>query len=345
VNQTPANPVDAVARAEALSRTDWAGAIELLEVANRESRHDEVEIALAALRHRGFAPLASSGSARAPAEPVVSPAVGESGLPETTLAGLTAGRVRAAVLEHGCLLVRGAVDAARAGDVAGAIDRAFAAQETSQQQAGEPAPSPGSSWWYPLQLDTADAASLGRRWVRGGGGVLLADSPRFMFDILDLYTALGLRSIVSDYLGSRPVLSANKCTLRRVSVKTNGDWHQDGAFLGSGIRAINMWLTLTPCGVDAPGLDLVPRRFDSIVETGTGGAYFEWAVGPEVVKRVSADVGVVRPRFDAGDLLIFDDLFLHRTAIEPEMTRERHAIEMWCFAADAYPSGQVPLVW
>jgi hypothetical protein len=175
--------------------------------------------------------------------------------------------------------------------------------------------------------------------------MLLADSPRFMFEILDLYTALGLRSVVSDYLGSRPVLSANKCTLRRVSVKTNGDWHQDGAFLGSGIRAINMWLTLTACGVDAPGLDLVPRRFDSIVETGTGGAHFDWAVGPEVVKRVSADVGVVRPQFDAGDLLIFDDLFLHRTAVEPEMTRERHAIEMWCFAADAYPSGQVPLVW
>ena len=97
--------------------------------------------------------------------------------------------------------------------------------------------------------------------------------------------ALGLRTIVSDYLGGRPVLSANKCTLRRVSVKTNGDWHQDGAFLGRGIRAINMWLTLTPCGVDAPGLDLVPRRFDAIVETGTGGAYFDWAVGPEVVER------------------------------------------------------------
>ena len=55
--------------------------------------------------------------------------------------------------------------------------------------------------------------------------------------------------------------------------------------------------------------------------------------------------GIVRPRFEAGDPLIFDDLFLHRTAIEPKMHAERHAIEMWCFAADAYPSGQVPLVW
>jgi hypothetical protein len=341
-------PADAVRHAEDLARTDWAAALAELESTNRGGRSDEVEIAIAALRHRGYAALASTprypSPAATPTAPETGPRVGASGLPEASLAGLGAGAVRAAVLEHGCLLVKGALDAGRAADIAGAIDHAFDAQDSAETSSA-PTPVAPSAWWYPLEVEGAAAASLGRKWVRGGGGVLLADSPRFMFEILDLYTALGLRSIVSDYLGSRPVLSANKCTLRRVSVKTNGDWHQDGAFLGSGIRAINMWLTLTPCGVEAPGLDLVPRRFDSIVETGTGGAYFDWAVGPEVVKRVSADVGVVRPQFDAGDLLIFDDLFLHRTAIEPEMTRERHAIEMWCFAADAYPSGQVPLVW
>jgi len=49
--------------------------------------------------------------------------------------------------------------------------------------------------------------------------------------------------------------------------------------------------------------------------------------------------------FQKPDLLIFDDLLLHRTAIDPSMTRERHAIELWSFASDAYPIGQVPMVW
>jgi hypothetical protein len=329
------NTLAVLRRADQLARSDWGAAIDLLESVNGAARNDALEIALASLRHRSFAQLASTARAQEPAKPAPSPPIGRSGLPETPLAGLTAGSVRGAVLEHGCLLVRGAVDPYRAHAKATAIDIAFAAQGSETT----------SAWWSPLVVDDTGSATLGRKWVRGGGGVLLADSPRFMFELLDLYRALGLHAIVSDYLGSRPVLSANKCTLRNVAATSNGDWHQDGAFLGTGIRAINMWLTLTPCGVDAPGLDLVPKRFDTIVETGTGGANFAWAVGPDVVARVATDVGTVRPQFDAGDMLIFDDLFLHRTAVEPEMIRSRHAIEMWCFAADAYPSGQVPLVW
>ena len=41
--------------------------------------------------------------------------------------------------------------------------------------------------------------------------------------------------------------------------------------------------------------------------------------------------GVVRPQFEAGDLLFFDDLCLHRTATEPHMSRPtpRHrAVEL-----------------
>ena len=92
-------------------------------------------------------------------------------------------------------------------------------------------------------------------------------------------------------------------------------------------------------------MDLVPRRFEETVETGTGGAYFDWAVGSAVVEQLSVDAPVVRPEFAAGDALLFDDLFLHRTAIEPSMTIERHAIEAWFFAPTDYPDGQVPLVW
>jgi ectoine hydroxylase-related dioxygenase (phytanoyl-CoA dioxygenase family) len=151
--------------------------------------------------------------------------------------------------------------------------------------------------------------------------------------------------VLTDFLGERPVLSANKCTLRRVPTDASTDWHQDGAFLGQGIRAVNVWVALSDCGVDAPGLDLVPRRFDHVLETGTGGAIFDWAVGPDVVAVAATDAPVVRPTFAAGDALIFDELFLHRTAVEPTMLRSRYAIESWFFAPSCYPEGQVPIVW
>jgi hypothetical protein len=330
---------DPVAAARDLEQAAWHDAIALLESAYRQGRRDEIEIELAALRYRSFGALTRSASPSQELAPGQPPPVGERGLPEVSIDELSAATARAAVIEHGCLLVKNAVDRERASRLAAEIDHAFAAQE---EETGE---QPTSSWFVPLALEPREAASLGRKWVRGGGGVLMADSPRLMAEVLDLYAALGLRDVVSGYLGSRPVLSANKCTLRRVSVTSSGDWHQDGAFLGAGIRAINLWLTLTTCGIDAPGLDLVPRRLEGVVETGTGGAHFDWAVGPDVVDAVAGSDGVLRPRFDAGDLLVFDDLFLHRTAIESDMTRDRYAIEMWSFAWDQYPAGQVPLVW
>ena len=102
-----------------------------------------------------------------------------------------------------------------------------------------------------------------RSWVRDAGGVWTADSPRVLADLVDTLEAVGLAPLITAYLGERPVLSVNKCTLRRVGVEPgNANWHQDGAFLGEGIRSLNVWMSLSHCGVDAPGLDVVPRRFD-----------------------------------------------------------------------------------
>ena len=47
-----------------------------------------------------------------------------------------------------------------------------------------------------------------------------------------------------------------------------GAWHQDGAFMGD-VRALNLWLSLSRCGDESPGLDIVPRRLDDLVATTT----------------------------------------------------------------------------
>jgi Phytanoyl-CoA dioxygenase (PhyH) len=264
---------------------------------------------------------------------------GPAHIPEITRAELDAEVVRRHILSHGSVRVNGLLDAEQVAMFVDGIDTAVSMRRPGSAQ--EP-----QSWFVGLPLPREQAESLGRNWVAGSGGVLGADSPRLLSLLFDTYEKVGLRDVLTGYLGERPVLSANKCTMRRVPVTASTDWHQDGAFLGQpGIRVLNVWVALTDCGVDAPGMDLVPKRFDRVVETGTGGAIFDWAVGPQVVERLSVDAPVVRPEFKAGDALLFDELFLHRTAVEPTMTKPRHAIESWFFAPTSYPGGQVPLVW
>ena len=163
--------------------------------------------------------------------------------------------------------------------------------------------------------------------------------------LMELVDDTGVGALVTEYLGERPQLSANKCTLRRVPLTTNVGWHQDGAFLGETVRTVNLWLALGHCGTTAPGMDIVPRRIDRVVETGSGDALFDWSVSTDVVREVAGDAGVVRPEFGPGDALLFDHLFLHSTCVEPDMTQERHAMETWFFAPSAYPDGQIPLLY
>jgi hypothetical protein len=294
------------------------------------------------LRNRAFAQLQPK-SAFATWPPT--PSRGEAApgaVPTVDAADLTADLLRHHITTEGCLHVRGVATPAAARSLADGIDRALDEWNALRRPYAK---ATGSPWFDPLEVDEPERSSLGRTWVTNSGGLLTADSPRMLFALLETLEGAGLRDVAREYLGERPALSANKCTVRRVPVDTNAGWHQDGAFLGNGIRALNIWLALGDCGRDAPGLDIVPRRIDHIVETGTRGAYFDWAVGPDLVPEVAGATPVVRPEFAAGDALLFDDLMLHCTATDPSMTRARHAIETWCFAPSAYPRGHVPIVW
>jgi hypothetical protein len=295
---------------------------------------------LAEVRRLAFDHLPSGGFDRWPVavdglDHTVAPTI-----PEVEAGELTADHLRRSILQSGSLLVRG-LFAGHCERFIEGIETAF----TAKAEVAKGGPEDDAGWYHSLRLAPEEAQSLGRHWVAGAGGLLTCDSPRLLQMLLQTYSQLGLHGVLEEYLGERPVLSANKCTLRKVPLTTKTDWHQDGAFLGEGIRAMNIWIALSDCGVDSPGMDLVPKRFDAVCETGTGGAYFDWAVGSETVAEVSADAPVVRPHFQAGDALLFDELFLHRTAIDPSMSRERYAIESWFFAPTTYPAGQVPLVW
>jgi hypothetical protein len=258
------------------------------------------------------------------------------GPPELDPDDLTPARLRAGILRDGCVLVRGLVGREEALRLADNIDRCF--RECDRALAGG---SPADGYYEPFE--PAEGFEINTRpWVREGGGVLAMDSPRLMFEMLELFDATGLPRLVAGYLGEPPLLSARKTTLRRAEPEVVGAWHQDGSFMGD-VHTLNLWLSLSRCGDVAPGLDLVPRRLQDLVPTGTEGTFLRDQVSQAVAEEAAGEPGIIRPIFEPGDALLFDELFLHKTGSDPSMPKPRFAIESWFFGGSAFPSEYAPI--
>jgi len=309
--------------------------------ANRAERSVELERRLLQLRHLTGIELVERPAGPPPAhpEPAFDLIDDDVPVPETTPEALTPELLRAAILKKGCLLVRGLVDPDRAVQFGDGIEESLAAREAQE------ATDLSQDGWFEFFQAQEPHSLEARAWVTVAGGVWAADSPRLAFEMLEMFDEAGLSDTIRAYLGEDPAFSVQKCTLRKVPPDTgNGfpGWHQDGRFLGE-VRALNVWLTLTRCGEDAPGLDLVPRRIDHVLETGTEGAVLDWVVAPPVVDEARGDLDIVRPNFEPGDAMLFDDLFLHATAAETSMPNSRYAIESWFFGPSGFPGQYAPL--
>jgi len=330
----------AVAEADRLAGGGRLGeAIALLDEANRGSRDSEVERRIRHLRHlAGIALLENPATEprfveASPDLPSVGP---DSRVPEIGPEELTPEVLRGSILTHGCLLVRGLMDREKSLSMAADIDRSFEVRGALSEGEFD------SDGFYDEMNAEEPFAVTERSWVEEGGGVLACDSPRLLFDMLEAFGEAGLRELIADYLGETPAISAQKCTLRKATPDVSGAWHQDGKFLGD-VRSLNVWLSLSRCGDVAPSMDIVPRRIDEIVEVGTDDATFSIQVSDAMAARVAGDAGIVRPIFEPGDALLFDELFLHQTGSDPSMPNPRYAIESWFFGPSAYPDGYVPI--
>ncbi len=316
-------------------------AVQILTVANHMRRDASIEQRLVRLRRAAFAEL--DRSLPPPPWPPFVPedAPGAADWPPVvTPKELTTGVVRNGILGHGSVLIRGLVSPARAARLRQAIDRAFEAYDAAQ--AGRSVPDAGA-WFHALD-DIPDGDEV-RRWGRKGESVFTADSPRALYEFLETLHETGLDHIIGGYFGERPALSVQKCTLRRVDATVqHAIWHQDGAFLGKGIRTVDAWFALTRCGRDAPGMDIVPKRINHLLTTGETGAGFDWTVSADTIARELPGVQIWRPEFEVGDVLLFDHMMLHRTAAAPGMRNVRYAIESWFFAPSVYPDTSTPIV-
>jgi ribosomal protein L29 len=305
-----------------------------LTAENRREPDSERERELLALRHQiALERLGDPGPLR-PAKPSPKDLPIEDGLAVVDGSEVDAATVRRAITHHGSLLVRRLVSEQDVRCLVSVVDHAFA----SFDAASAAVPEVDNAWFAPLPgRECVDAT---RSWLRTKGGVLTGDSARATFEVSEVFTSSGIDLLAEEYLGQPPIVSLDKWTLRRGIVENGIEWHQDGAFLGTEVRAFNVWLSLSECGLTAPSLDLVPRRLDDIVPTGTDGATYSWSVSDGAIARVAGPGGWCRPCFRPGDALLFDDKLLHRTGGSPTMTQERYAIETWFFA----PSGDTSYV-
>ena len=326
-----------ISLAEPRSPADPKAEVAALMEANREAPDRDTERRIRELRHlAGIKALEEAGDRPEYAAPDAA-ALPAGVLPAISPADLTAGLLRAGILRDGAVLVRGAVTREASKALADGIEQAFA--DRIAANAGAP---PEDSLYEEFEPQPGFAQLTERNWIEAGGGVLAADSPRLMFEMFDAFERVGLDTVIEEYLGEPAAVSAEKCTLRKADPSVGGAWHQDGNFMGD-VRALNVWLSLSRCGDLAPGLDIVPKRIDYLVEAGTDGAPLSYVISPAKVDEAAGDAGVIRPIFEPGDVLLFDDLFLHQTGSDPSMPNPRYAIESWFFGASGFPADYAPL--
>ena len=165
--------------------------------------------------------------------------------------------------------------------------------------------------------------------ARPEGSLKLADA----IDPSEVLAALApLRPALQAMLGARPCCDADECWVRRA--RPAHHWHQDGAlrhdFLAQPgpppadalLAMRTLWIALTPCGVDAPGLEWAEPSAQRLL-------------APAELTEAAVDAawpGRVHPALDAGDALLFDGALLHRTHRTPAMHRARTSLELRFFA-------------
>jgi hypothetical protein len=310
-----------------------------LTEANRAGRDRATEREILRLRHlAGIRLLAGNGSAPEHPSPDFARLPEAEGLPEIAATDVTPELLRAGILRDGCLLVRGLVGRDQALSFAAQIDRSFEERERLGE-GGRPA----EGYYEEFAPEPPFEVGVGaRQWVGMGGGVLAADAPMLTSGMLEMFQEAGLPRLVADYLGEPPMITVQKTTLRKAAPEIGGAWHQDGAFMGD-VRALNLWLSLSRCGDEAPGLDIVPRRLDEIVATATEEAVLSYQVSQSKAEEAAGDVPIIRPIFEPGDALFFDELFLHQTGSDPSMPNPRFAIESWFFGGSAFPGEYAPI--
>jgi ectoine hydroxylase-related dioxygenase (phytanoyl-CoA dioxygenase family) len=148
--------------------------------------------------------------------------------------------------------------------------------------------------------------------------------------------------------GEPVVCDLDECWVRRQYAPRNyparhapHSWHQDGALRfdfsrhlkedqpDGVLEMLTCWIALTPCGVDAPGLELIARN--------TGVLIAPTNLTDERIRQRFASEDFIRPQMQPGDALLFSGDVLHHTYVNSAMSKDRTSLEFRFF-----PAGRIP---
>ena len=110
------------------------------------------------------------------------------------------------------------------------------------------------------------------------------------------------------------------------------------------VRALNLWLSLSRCGDEAPGLDIVPRRLDEVVVIGTDDAMLDVELtqreGRGGGRRRAGSCGRSSSR---ATRCSSTSCSCTRPRRIPSMPNPRFAVESWFFGGSAFPADYAPV--
>ncbi len=333
-----------------IAEKEWSKAVLELKQINDKVDDPWVEVYLRNLRIRAFEHLEKNNSTNinSACPPEFNNPFPEihNDIPEVDVKDLNIEKLAGSIRHHGALIVRNFLEADDVVDLRRSIDQVLNHfQKNKDQERDE-----DSDLWYKIPRTPKHKESIKEdlKWMRGTGSMWALISPRASGKILKAFDKLDLKSLLAEYLDDEPCLSFKKWVLRRMQpLKGNADWHQDGAFMGKDIKSINLWMALTDCGpgTERPGMDFLPKRLNEILETGTHGAHFDWAISHDFVKEKFPHIKPVSPKFNSGDAIFFDHMNLHVTSYNSAYTKRRYAIETWFFASSHHPENMISVVW
>ena len=190
---------------------------------------------------------------------------------------------------------------------------------------------------------TLDTTAMLASWREDLGSLKMSAST--LRKLVGFYEASGVTDVVSRYLGARAVGIAARTEVRRNEREGGLQWHQDAAFLGGRVQALDIWTALTPVGDRCPSVDVLPLRLDHLVGIEEPEAMLSESLLPltyldddhravdELTTRATPYTAVLAP----GDAVLLDEMTLHRTGVAPWTLPYREVAVTWFFAPSRFP--------
>jgi ectoine hydroxylase-related dioxygenase (phytanoyl-CoA dioxygenase family) len=206
------------------------------------------------------------------------------------------------VREHGVVVLRQVLDPARVKALAEQVTAAFNDLDARKETLNEA----DKRLLERMEMPVPDRDRSFRTRVENFG---LLDSPKLIQTI---------EKIAGPYVWHFPP------QVRRQNPKAQHaflPYHQDALYTRHYNEFRVCWVPLTPCGADAPGLEIAIGHIDYLVKHESSGSWEE-GLAEEEYKRLES-LPVFAPVLFPGDVVLFDDKTFHRTYVPPNVSKTR----------------------